>query len=177
MLKNNLFAGETNSIKDDEREGFKSNLRSIAYTSLKFYNRKKKKLENISQEEHSALRELASLDNVVIQKADKGNVIVLLNKTDYVRKMEDILSDTAKFRPKVFDRVNGDLRDILEKEEEVKGFLTGLNDKGVISDMDFAKMVPCGSSPGIMYGLCKVHKDIPAGENCPPFEYKLPNKQ
>ena len=77
-------ACESNSVKDTDREIFKSNLRSVAYNSLKFYNRKKKKLENISQEEHSALRELASLDNVIIQKADKGNVIVLLNRTDYV---------------------------------------------------------------------------------------------
>ena len=57
----------------------------------------------------------------------------------------------------------------LEKEEEIKDFLAGLVDKGVISDRDFAKMVPCGSSPGILYGLCKVHKGIPTGGNCPPF--------
>ena len=30
-------------------------------------------------------------------------------------------------------------------------------------------MVPKGSSPGILYGLCKVHKSTPEGEKCPPF--------
>ena len=30
-------------------------------------------------------------------RPDKGNGIVLLNKTDYTSKMEDILGDTSKF--------------------------------------------------------------------------------
>ena len=30
-------------------------------------------------------------------------------------------------------------------------------------------MAPVGSSPGVFYGLCKVHKQTPEGHNCPPF--------
>ena len=162
-------AVDSKSVKENELDEFKSKLKSISLQSLRFYNRKKKKLENISEDEHNALLELAALDNIVIQKADKGNVIVLVNKTDYIQKMEGILGDTTKFKPTNFTRLNGDIRDILDKEDEVKTFLKSLRDKNIISDQDFAKLVPVGSSPGVLYGLCKVHKNIPQGSNCPPF--------
>ena len=64
--------------------------------------------------------ELSSLEHVIIQKADKGNVIVLVNKTDYVEKMEGILSDTTKFKPANFTKLNGDIRELTDKEGEVK---------------------------------------------------------
>jgi len=161
-------AKDSKSVRDDE-EQFKTKLRTLALSSLKFYNRKKKKLENISQEEHVALIELSSLDDVIIQKADKGNVVVLVNRTDYVQSMEKILSDTSKFQPLNFVKENGDLRYLLDKELEIKNFLKTLRDNSTISDQAFAKMVPIGSSPGILYGLCKVHKKVPTGDKCPPF--------
>ena len=34
---------------------------------------------------------------VIIQKADKGNAVVVLNKSDYVRHIEGILKDVNKF--------------------------------------------------------------------------------
>ena len=126
-------------------------------------------MENISEEERNALLELASLENVVIQKADKGNVIVVVNKTDYIQKMEGLLSDTSKFKPMNFTKLNGDIRELIDREEEVKNLLKSLRDKNVISDQDFAKMAPVGSSPGVLYGLCRVHKSIPNGSTCPPF--------
>ena len=113
--------------------------------------------------------QLAFLKDIIIQKADKGNVIVLVNKSDYILKMESILSDTSKFQPMNFSKKNGDLRHLLDKEDEVKGFLKNMRDMDIISDKDFAKIVPIGSSPGILYGLCKVHKSVPTGDTCPPF--------
>ena len=56
-----------------------------------------------------------------------------------------------------------------DKEEEVRDFLKDLRDKKIISDQDFSKLVPIGSTPGVLYGLCKVHKSIPNGSSCPPF--------
>ena len=71
---------------------FKSELRNLAHSSLRFYNRKKKKLENMTyEEEHKALIELLSFDDIIIQKVDKGNVIVLWDKSCYLEKMENIL--------------------------------------------------------------------------------------
>ena len=88
LLFRNVKGNE--NCKLDECDNFKSDLRYITHSSLKFYNRKKKKLENITEEEHRALKELASYDDIIIQKADKGNVIVLIDKINYNSKMEYI---------------------------------------------------------------------------------------
>ena len=167
LLYRNAY--NSDSIKNNELDEFKRKLKSLALTSLKSYNRKKKKLENITEEEHSALLQLTSLEDIIIMKADKGNVIVLVNKNDYTRKMESMLDDTSKFQPISFTKLNGDLRHLLDKEDEVKLFLKTLQEKDIISDQDFSKIVPVGSSHGILYGLCKVHKDVPSGDTCPPF--------
>ena len=149
---------------DEEVENLRSELRHIAYSSLKFYNRKKNKLENITEEEHIALNQLLSLNDIIIQKADKGNVIVILDRSIYIEKMENILSDTSKFKPITFEGDYGDLRYILEKEQEIKELLDKLQEKGVITPREKEKMCPKGSSPGILYGNCKVHKTVPEGE-------------
>ena len=47
--------------------------------------------------EHLALKELRKNKNLVIQKADKGNAIVVLNREDYISKMGRILGDNSKF--------------------------------------------------------------------------------
>ena len=59
---------------------------------LKFIIKKDHKFENLTEDEHQVFLELIELDNVVIQKADKGNVIVIIKKNDYVGKLETILN-------------------------------------------------------------------------------------
>ena len=44
-----------------------------------------------------AIRELTTNSDLVITKPDKGAGTVLLNKSDYVAKMMDILDDRTKF--------------------------------------------------------------------------------
>ena len=152
------------SCADGEIDNLKSELRNLAHSSFKSYNRKKKKLENLTEEEHKALNELLSLDNTIIQKADKGNVVVLLDKSTYVEKMVSILNDTSKFIPMTFDKEHADLKYILEKEQEINKFLNKLVDIGSITADEKKKMNPCGSAPGILYGNCKIHKKVPIGE-------------
>ena len=115
-----LFFRSVNSTKacpDKELDNFKVDLRRLAHTSFSYYNGKKKKLENISEEEHRALIELISLDSIIIQKADKGNVIVLLDKDCYINKMNDILSDPSKFKSVIFNNEYDDVKYILGKEQ------------------------------------------------------------
>ena len=157
-----------NSCEDGEIENFKSELRNLTHSSFKSYNRKKNRLENLTEEEHIALNELVSLDNILIQKADKGNVVVLLDKSTYVEKMVNILSDISKFKPMTFEKEHDDLKYILDKEQEINKFLTKLVEVGSITADEKKKIRPCGSAPGILYGNCKIHKKVPQGE-VPPF--------
>ena len=45
-----------------------------------------------------ALDDLAKNRGLVIQKADKGNTVVIWNKNNHISKMKVILSDSFNFR-------------------------------------------------------------------------------
>ena len=53
----------------------------------------RKTQDNLSKSERLAISELKNLQNVVIKPADKGSMVVLLNKSDYIREAEKQLSD------------------------------------------------------------------------------------
>ena len=53
---------------------------------------------NISKEEHVALKGLSANNDLIIQKSDKGNSVVLLNRNDYIKRLNEILSDSSKFK-------------------------------------------------------------------------------
>ena len=42
----------------------------------------------------SAVQNLRKNKNMVIQKSDMGNSVVIVDKTDYLDKMENLLNDT-----------------------------------------------------------------------------------
>ena len=52
--------------------------------------------QHLSNEEFEALKTLSGNCNLVIQKADKANSVVIVEKDVYVRHMETILSDFKK---------------------------------------------------------------------------------
>ena len=65
----------------------------------------------------------------MIQKADKGNYIVIVDRTTYVNKMEKLLSDTSKFEKIEFSskyKFNQDLRLFIDIETELKSCLDDL---------------------------------------------------
>ena len=48
---------------------------------------------NISKEEMNSLRSLSQDDSIVIKNADKSNMVVIMNKTDYIKEIERQLTD------------------------------------------------------------------------------------
>ena len=52
--------------------------------------------QNLSKEEFTALQNLSKNKDVIIQKSDKGNSVVIVQREDYLEKM-NILSDQKKF--------------------------------------------------------------------------------
>lgn len=65
-----------------------------------FYNFKSHKVFSpfISKSDYILLKNMARDEGVVICKPDKGIGIVIMNKADYLSKMEDIINDRTKFR-------------------------------------------------------------------------------
>ena len=53
---------------------------------------------NLPKTEFDALKSLIRNKELIIQKANKGNTVVLLNRKDYISKMKLILDDTSNLR-------------------------------------------------------------------------------
>ena len=123
--------------------------------------------------------ELLDLKDLIIQKANKGNVIVIIDKNVYVTKMNNILNDDTKFVKVTFGKRNKELDYLLDKQDKIVTFLKKLGDSGVITDYVLNNLKPCGSQPGVLYGLCKVYKG--SDDQSPPLlsaintpSYKIP---
>ena len=74
----------------------KSRLRDYAYSSFKQVSKISEK--NLLYEEIKALKNLSEYKYLVLQKAGKGNDIVVLNKNDYILKLNRIPEYTSKFK-------------------------------------------------------------------------------
>ena len=53
---------------------------------------------NITLGDLKALKDLSSRKDIIIEKEDKGNSVVILNKRDYIKRMTEMLSDIDKFK-------------------------------------------------------------------------------
>ena len=56
------------------------------------------KPSNKDIETHNVLKRLRKNQDITILKLDKGNGVVNLNKTDYIKGISDILNDSHKFK-------------------------------------------------------------------------------
>ena len=50
---------------------------------------------NISKKEYLTLKGLSSNKNIILQKADKGNSVVLVNKADYFKRKKELWSGVS----------------------------------------------------------------------------------
>ena len=62
------------------------------------FNMNRTKLLDIPREQYFALKKLSKEKDIIITVPDKGLTVVILNKSDYIVKMEEIMSDTARFK-------------------------------------------------------------------------------
>ena len=105
--------------------------------------------------------------NIFIQKSDKGNSVVLLDKDKYLEGMSKILNSNAKFEMLQFDH-DKELNYILNLKKKMINVLKDLNNKEEITEDDYNHLYHCGSCPGILYGMAKVHK--PVTYRCPSLQ-------
>ena len=69
--------------------------KEAALSSYRSYNNNVP--QNLSKEEFTALQNLSKNKDLIIQKSDKGNSVVIVQRQDYLQKMNDVLSDQKKF--------------------------------------------------------------------------------
>ena len=93
-------------------------------------------------------------NDIVLTRPDKGTGVVILNRADYVSKMDAILEDTNKFL-KLGDLSFDDTQKIKNKLQ--KRFLELFRSK-LISKEVYEFIHPVGLQRPRMYGLPKIHK-------------------
>ena len=106
-------------------------------------------------------------------KPDKGNGVVILNKYDDNKKMDEILSDTSKF--KLLNDYATKLT--LKRENQIKMLLTKLKADNCINEKIYKELYPTGTRINILYALTKIHKSSvplrPILSSFNPYSYNI----
>ena len=101
----------------------------------------------------NALKTLTRNKDLIICRPDKGNGVVILNRTDYIDKMKLILGDQQRF---IIDAKQEDTS--MKTLEHIKKLVKSMVVKGFISEELANKLTPTGCTIPRMYGLPKTHK-------------------
>ena len=96
-----------------------------------------------------AAKNLREDTNIVIRRADKTSIYVILDKKEYNEKINDILSDSSKFQ-----KIRADPTDSLKKK--VKKLISAANAE--VDGVHFKEIIG-DYKPGYLYGNVKVHKN------------------
>ena len=136
-------------LTSEDQDRLRNQLKNISYNYIYSYDFSKQK-NILSKDEWKALNDLRSDDSIIITKADKGNGSVIVSRLDYLNKMKQLLSDNTKFKPLTNNPTKAG-------EDSLSSYLRKLRKDGLIDDTVFQKILPGGSSPGVLYGLPKVH--------------------
>ena len=127
-------------IKNVSKVDFKSR----AYASFKQVSRTSDK--NISRQEVKALNSLVKNKDLIIQKAEIGNNIVIFNRKDYISILSKILEDASKFKRANIEEGEA-LNHLIHIEERIIRLLKSLKDQGEISEKEKNDLYPSGSQP------------------------------
>jgi len=101
---------------------------------------------NITRQERLALQDLSKDTDIIILPADKGNTTVVMNTSDYRKKMKTLLENKA------YTRLNKDPTDTIAQKTKT------LIEKSNIPSITKTSLKPKNPLPPRLYGLPKIHK-------------------
>ena len=142
-------------IPEDLRDLAASTLRSVA---LNYIHRKGPKP---SKTLLKAIHQLKQREDIVVTKPDKGSVVVLMDKDEYLRLLADAsINNATKFRmvdperPKSRGRPPKHYHPLLQKEKELESLVRRILPAEVADSVH-----PSGSRLAHLYDLPKTHKE------------------
>ena len=107
--------------------------------------------DNITKSQRVALKEMKSWDDQVILAADKGNAMVVMERSDYDGKVKELLGDATTYRRLPKDPTQA-------QETKLSRRLRELQKNREITTPIYNRLRPTGSQPPRFYGLPKIHK-------------------
>ena len=123
-----------NEIPNEYKQFIKTRLKDSALTSLQSYNYNSE--IKSAKQKRLTLSNLSNDKNIIIQKSDKGNSVVLRDKNKYLEGMSKILNNNAKFEMLQFDH-DKELNYILNLEKKIINVLKDLNNEEDITEVDY----------------------------------------
>ena len=106
---------------------------------------------NISKEEARAMEELKKDQDRMVLTADKGVHMVVMDREDYEKKAEELLSQST-YRVLPSDPTT-------KQKNKLIAILKTIKSEGGINDNIYKRLYPTGASTPKYYGLPKVHKE------------------
>ena len=103
----------------------------------------------LTKKQREACKNLKNNNDIIIRKADKSNIYVILDKATYKSKLDEILSDHSKFEMLPEDPSTA-LKNKLNKIIR--------SNNAVINYKKLPELVG-DYQPGYIYGNCKIHKN------------------
>jgi len=100
-----------------------------------------------------ALINLKADTSIIIQKADKGGGIVVLDAIDYVKKIMEMLNIRITYTPTPHI-------DLVAAKSEIDGAVHLLHNNDFIYSRKKRHLTQCQPKIPILYGLLKIHKPI-----------------
>lgn len=107
--------------------------------------------DNISKVERDAIQSLKANVDIFLTSVDKGSTIIILNRTDYIKIIETILSDENKYKKETKNPNNKHLKSL---KDFTKDFSNCFDTKG--KELDF--VLNFDVKLANFYGLPKLHK-------------------
>ncbi|CAF3946846.1 unnamed protein product [Rotaria sp. Silwood1] len=98
------------------------------------------------------LLNLSKDPSILVTKPDKGRGVVILDRNDYIEKLENILSDNRKFK-----LLNEE--PTISRENALTTVLRQMKYEEYLAQQEYKYIKPVGSVPARLYGLPKVYKD------------------
>ena len=108
----------------------------------------------LSSEETKALKELRNDQNLVISKAHKDNTTVVMDKTDYDKRLLTMLEDNTTYQQLQKDPTPN-------TEKTVNTFVSQLVADNKITKIQSYRLKSSNGRAPALYGLPKLHKKIP----------------
>ena len=105
---------------------------------------------NITREEQKAMEILRKDNTRTVLTADKGVALLVLDQEDYVKKAEELLSQTT------YNKINND--PTTKHKNRLINLLKTIKSEGGITEALYRKLYPTGAGVPKFYGLPKIHK-------------------
>lgn len=126
---------------------------AIKNSIKKMFRKDIKVKDNLTEDQRKGLTSLKDRDDIVIQTADKGKKIVIMNKAEYINSIEEMLNDEEFYKKEESDKSEefcNRIRDSINELDE-KDFITTKESQFLKNDLAQPR-IP------VFYGLPKIHK-------------------